>query len=510
MQCFPHNPLIPQPVPAASGGTSSDARRFGAAVISSVVLAGASLWAAPAQAQGQAGQPDVCKGRWVRELAGPHAITKKPMNDLASLQNRLAELEPSIRIAVAKDRSLDPAVADAVIAAIRSGNGVTERQFVAGDDVKWMAFQPQRGVIEVISPPCMQLKKSYDAFAIEVSIPDPAPTTTATAANCSITATRDCASTNPTINVSIAGSSPNARVTVTSNDQPPTPVSGVGQSWSIPDAGPYDRDLTYTVRAQGTAGPARTARVYRFLMPKVCGNLSYLGEGPVATLSPATAPATCEDSVRVDRCAGAPPPPPPEVDDEVASCTESEWVARPMLFGFMPDGSQERDLNLPAYGPAAESFELEDGFGVGFSIERRLGPVLGIEAGFLFGRGDTTYTVTAATASESDTHTANFYALMVGPNFHLTECGGVDFYVGPFIGYGGYADPNYWALDHHFHAAFDGRFIWGAQLGLDVPFDDGPWGFHGGVRWIDLAQDTDAGEIAVDPLIVELGLSYWF
>jgi hypothetical protein len=65
--------------------------------------------------------------------------------------------------------------------------------------------------------------------------------------------------------------------------------------------------------------------------------------------------------------------------------------------------------------------------------------------------------------------------------------------------------------DHRFVASFDRRFLWGAQLGLDVPFSGaGPWGFHGGLRYIDLSQDTDAGSLKVDPLLVELGLSYRF
>ncbi len=104
----------------------------------------------------------------------------------------------------------------------------------------------------------------------------------------------------------------------------------------------------------------------------------------------------------------------------------------------------------------------------------------------------------------------NFYAMTAGPNFHLNGCWSVDFYVGPFIGYGGFGDPNYWALDHHFRATFDGDFIWGAQLGLDFPGRSGRWGWHTGLRYFELKQETDAGELQVDPLIFELGLAFQF
>ena len=101
--------------------------------------------------------------------------------------------------------------------------------------------------------------------------------------------------------------------------------------------------------------------------------------------------------------------------------------------------------------------------------------------------------------------------MMVMPNFHLLGCCTTDLYLGPFIGYGGLADPNYWALGHHFHADFSGDFVWGAQLGLDVPFKPTlDRGFHAGVRWLNLSQDTDAGSIDIDPLLVEAGLFFRF
>jgi hypothetical protein len=246
-------------------------------------------------------------------------------------------------------------------------------------------------------------------------------------------------------------------------------------------------------------------------MPKVCGNLTYLGEAASKTIAATGAPATCQQSARVGTCAPATAPtpvapPPPAVAER---CGDG-WIARPFLFGFFPRGDkQERDILLPT-GPARESFELEHGYGVGFALERRLGPVFGFEGALLLGRGDSKFHLDNGTATAEDSHNTTFYALTAGPNFHLLGCEGVDLYLGPFLGYGGFADPNYWAFDHHFAANFDGRFLWGGQVGLDVPHGTGPWGFHAGLRYIKLEQDTDAGSMNVDPLIAEVGLSYRF
>ena len=448
-----------------------------------------------------------CPGPWVETLAGPHAITRVPIDDVADLQRRLPELEASIRTVVTNDPTLGPVVAEALVAAIRNGSGITQRPMQRDEALRWMAYQPRPSKFEAISPACLRLKRSYDSFELTVEVPDPTPIVQAP--TCAVSAVRNCAAENPAITVHLRGSSPGARVTMAAGAQPEVVLSGSGDLRTVQDPGPYDLDAIFTVRAQGSPVPARTARVFRFLMPKICGNLAYLGEAASRTVAPEVAAATCQNSARVGLC--APPIVAPSVEPEaVADLCEEGWIARPFLFAFFPTGDeQQRDIVLLS-GPARETFELDDGLGLGLAIEKRLGPVLGWEGALMFGKGDSEYEVDNGLATEEDSHETTFYALTLGPNFHLLGCGGTDFYVGPFVGYGGFADPNYWAFDHHFAASFDGGFVWGAQLGLDIPFDDGPWGFHGGVRYIDLSQDTDAGSLEVDPLLVTLGLSYRF
>ncbi len=466
--------------------------------------------------------PALCSGPAITRLAGPHAVTHQAIVDLADLRRRLPQLEASIRAVVARDPSLGSVVADALIAAIRDSSPAVQEGTLRRDEaLRWMAYQPAPGQIEAISAACLQLDRDYEAFEIAVAIAE--PEAVVQAPTCAIAATRNCEAASPTIKVDLRGSSPGGRVTLTTADRPPT-VVGSGDTFTVADPGPYDLDALFTVKVPAAPAALRKARVFRFLMPKICGNLAYLGEGKSQTM-PAEGPAGstpgCERSVQVAPCARpiVEPGPGPGSGSGSGSANaavrspvcEDGWTARVFLFGLFPTGAdQQRDIPL-SEGLAHERFGLSSGYGLGASVEKRFGKVLGIEAAVHFGVADSEYELEILTRSGKDNHRANFYALTAGPNFHLLGCGGPDLYVGPFLGYGGFADPNYWALDHHFRASFDGRFLWGAQLGLDLPFSpEGAWGFHVGLRYFSLAQDTDAGSFDIDPLIAEGGLAYRF
>lgn len=459
-----------------------------------------------------AAEGEVCRGTVVQRLGSDHAVTRLAIKDTASLQRRLPELEASVRAAIATDPTLGPAAADALLSALRSGTGITQRSLGRDEAIRWMAYQPQPGLFRTISPVCLRLGRSYDAFEISVEIPGEA-TATRPKPECRIEATRDCTSPGAGIAVDLQGSSPGATVSLDIVGQPTRDLGARGERWTFEDPGPYD--ATLTVRAQVAAAAPPATRALHFLIPKICGNLVYLGEtsGRPAGSAADSEPMQCERSVRVAKCAVTPPPPPAmpaATPMAVADRCEGGWVARGFLAGLFPTGSDlNRDLEL-ASGPAWETFSLDSGYGLGASIERRFGAVVGLEAAVLAARGDSEYRFKTDTVNGTDSHDTNFFALTVGPNFHFLGCEGPDLYAGPFVGYGGFADPNYRVAGHHFAATFDRDFLWGAQLGLDLPFHGGPWAFHAGLRYLEFDQDTDAGPIAVDPLLVELGLAYQF
>jgi hypothetical protein len=549
---------------------------LGALVAGAAVLL---VGVAPAKAADTAAAQ--CKGHWVRALGGSHSVTHKPVKDLADLQKRLAEFEPGWRDLIGRDASLEPGVADALIAAIQSGQGVVDRNVYRKEEVQWMAYRPAPKKLDVIAPPCIDLKKDYAALEIDVEIDDPMPTVASAPPNCAITATRQCEHENPMIALDLTGSDANPKVTVAAAGQSPSDVALAGTTGTVADPAPYSSDLTFTVEVTAPMPAERWGRVYRFLLPKTCGNLAYIGPGEKKQL-PTTVPASCTKSATVAQCkpwcevkvdpaavvvhsptqvsmvggyddsqaklsvAGPKHATPLEVSQPpyaaaytpaVPSCTDKpyevnceaknaagevatasaplavshhRWIFRPSLVYFMPtDGEQKRDITI-AGDPAHEKFEVENGFGVAAALERRFGQVIGLEGAFMAGRANTRYTLSGA-LNGRDEHNANFYALTVGPNFHLLGCCTTDLYLGPFLGYGGLADPNYWVGDHHFHADLKGDFVWGAQLGLDVPFQaTGDKGFHAGLRYLSMSQDTDAGSIDINPLTFEAGLFFRF
>jgi hypothetical protein len=520
---------------------------------------------------------DPCQGRHVRHLGGAHAVDPRPLADLADLQRRLPQLEAGMRAMIAQDPSIGAGAADALVAAIRSGNGVSERELGRAEAMEWMVYQPEKGRLDRIAPPCVELDRDYAAFEITVEVADAKPAA-AVAARCELVVTRNCEHENPTLTLDLAGSSAGARVEHNGHA-----VNGQGTRFSLADDAPCSQDQSFVVRAQDAGAPAHTARVYRFLIPKACSNLAFLGEAPARQIAAASAPTTCEKTVTAPQCQPwaelAVDPTSVEVhhpaavrarpgwSDCSASLTAScsgqgtpieisptgeatytpartccgeagwdlrlearnvagqaaqatailgvephAWTLRPSLVYYSPrDGEQARNIDLPFGQSGRESYEVDSGFGVGVALEKRLDPRWGVEGAAIFGRTETTYELTTGGQTGEDDHAANFFAFTVGPNLHLLRCRAADLYVGLFAGYGGLADPNYWVFGHHFHADLSGEFIWGAQIGVDVPFKpESDWGFHAGLRYFGNEQETDAGSFDVDPLLVEAGLSYRF
>lgn len=534
--------------------------------LSILALAATPAWAA---------DDDPCSGRRVRSLGGAHAVLRAPLGDLEDLQKRLPELEAGMREMIAEDPSLGAGAADALIAAIRAG-AVGERKLDRNEAMQWMVYQPKRGELARIAPPCVELKRDYDAFEITVEVPEPVPVA-ANDARCELAVTRHCQHTDPTITLDLTGSSSGAAAWRAGQQ-----LTAEGSRWAIADPAPCSLEQTFTVTAAGTPPPPHTARVYRFLIPKVCSNLAYLGEAPRKVLAAAGPPATCEKTVTAAQCEpwgeASVDPQTIEVHDPVAvrattwsdcvvtaeathrgvatpialddsgqgtytpetacwgetgheirveianaagsgtKATASlevrphDWTLRAGLAHYAPrDGEQERDISLVFAPTGREQYEVDSGFGLSLALEKRLNGRWGIEGAALFGRTETSYELTAGGETGEDDHNANFYAFTVGPNLHLLQCKAADLYVGLFAGYGGLADPNYWVFGHHFHADLSGEFVWGAQIGVDVPFSPSSrWGFHAGARYFALEQETDAGKFDVDPLIVQAGLSYRF
>jgi len=208
---------------------------------------------------------------------------------------------------------------------------------------------------------------------------------------------------------------------------------------------------------------------------------------------------------------------------EKASCEAGveitgRWVLRFFGAWLDPDSNEVRgETTLSDGSPFRGHGNLDNGRGIGASAEYKFNDRFGLEGRGLFGRFDSGFTIDIGEDWARDDDTIPYWELDFGPNFHLTPNSRVDLYVGPFVGWGNLDDGKYSALGRSVTQTYDSGVLWGGQVGLDWPFTvDGNWGLHFGGRYTDFSVDVvnpidgSKGSVDINPLELELGLSYTF
>ena len=185
-------------------------------------------------------------------------------------------------------------------------------------------------------------------------------------------------------------------------------------------------------------------------------------------------------------------------DEAAANDDFYRWTIRGYLAGITTNGDLARDDQIRANGDREQTaFNFDGGDGLGFGLERHISQRLGLELGVLladlegllmfdldspvpgggFGQG-------LWGMNEGD---VGFTALTAGLNYHLTPNSRADFYIGPYVGLAMLDDVTISDLGESFRYNFDDEFVYGLNLGLDIPFRaGGPWALAAGVRWMDL------------------------
>lgn len=164
---------------------------------------------------------------------------------------------------------------------------------------------------------------------------------------------------------------------------------------------------------------------------------------------------------------------------------EGGWIAR--FYGARIGGGDEYRTSATLPGNVSERTKLQigNGTGLGASVERKLSSCFGIEAGILAGSLDSTWALDLNELWDMTDDDLGFLAVTVGPNFHLSPNSPVDFYLGPFIGLAKVDDGDYRVLGQNFETdSYDSEFVWGAQLGLDIPFGESKWGANLGAKYM--------------------------
>ena len=198
--------------------------------------------------------------------------------------------------------------------------------------------------------------------------------------------------------------------------------------------------------------------------------------------------------------------------------TGGRWVLRGFGAWLDPDDDEVRGETTLANGdPFRGHGNLENGRGVGLSAEYLFNDRWGLEGRGLVAELDSGFTIDIGEDWARDTDTIGYLELTLGPNFHLTPDSRVDFYIGPFVGWGSLDDGQYSAFGRSVTQGYDSDLLWGGQVGLDWPFTaNGGWGLHLGGRYTDFSVDVtnpvdgSSESVSVSPLELDLGLSYRF
>lgn len=157
---------------------------------------------------------------------------------------------------------------------------------------------------------------------------------------------------------------------------------------------------------------------------------------------------------------------------------------------------------------AGQTTELDAGFGIQGSYEWMVTDSIGVEPGASYVQHDVT--VSEAGFPDIDFGETDWFAVTVNGNYHFMEESTIDLYAGPTLGYvfWGSIKSDLFPID--FEA--DDGFVFGVNLGVDVPIGDGPWAFSAALSYLftDLEIEGGAADIGVDPIQLKIGAGFRF
>jgi len=160
------------------------------------------------------------------------------------------------------------------------------------------------------------------------------------------------------------------------------------------------------------------------------------------------------------------------------------------------------------YVDEGEVTELDSAYGFQASFEYMVTERFGVEpaVGFL----DHDLTVREVGFPELVLGDVSLFLLTANLNYHLLQDKKTDLFVGGTIGYAFWGDLKSDLFEENFPA--DDELVYGVNLGIDLPFGEGAWGFAGSIGYLfsDLALEGSSADIGVDPFQLKAGVSYRF
>jgi outer membrane protein W len=153
-----------------------------------------------------------------------------------------------------------------------------------------------------------------------------------------------------------------------------------------------------------------------------------------------------------------------------------------------------------------ETLELDESFGLQVSFERMVTDRIGVEPTIWSTSHDVE--VSDAMVPDFDLGEIDLFAVAVNVNYRVLERDRVELFVGPTVGYAFWGDLETGLGDF----SADDEFVYGVNLGLDVPVGGGKWGVSGALGYLfsEIGLEGSGSDLGVDPFQLKLGLSYRF
>lgn len=157
---------------------------------------------------------------------------------------------------------------------------------------------------------------------------------------------------------------------------------------------------------------------------------------------------------------------------------------------------------------AGQTSELDDAIGYQVSFEYMVTNLIGVEPAISSAKSDVM--VREAGFPDLTLGEIDFFTLMANVNFHLLRDKRTDLFVGPTIGYTFWGDLQSDLFLQDFSA--DGEFVYGFNMGVNVPLGESRWGFVGGIDYLlsELTLEGTTQEVGVNPTQIKVGASYKF
>ena len=155
---------------------------------------------------------------------------------------------------------------------------------------------------------------------------------------------------------------------------------------------------------------------------------------------------------------------------------------------------------------------INNGSGFGLEGECMVTPRLGIPLTLMWLSHDAHVMYDSSTEWLMDDTDIDWFSVTAGLNYHFLEPDNkFDLWAGPFIGLVSFDDAKVTLGNETTTTKFDDPFVWGLQLGLDVPARQG-FAFYAGLRWFNLEAEVEGQDIDfnLNPLMWNAGVSYRF